>query len=301
MGLASSQMCINRAGGINPDAIIVGTGLGCLDNLEKFLLEVLNTNEHITSVLPFINSTHNAVAAQIAMLLKNHNYNITYCHRGFSFESALHDAMMQIEEKQAKNILVGGIDECTSDFMKLFGYLDYWKKPQSNLQLLTGKSSGTIAGEGSSFFMISGETDTGSKKVIIEGLHTFFSENTGDPAEIKKEINCLLQKAGISVQEIDCVMLGLNGDYRFDKTYYDMQSYCFPGTTEFLCFKHLCGEYYTASAFALWLGSVILEQQHIPDIVRITGNPPRSLNNLLIYNHIRNSEHSLILLRYGQI
>ena len=97
MGLAAAQLCINRSGGINPDGIIVGTGLGCLDNLEKFLMEVIDNQEHITSVLPFINSTHNAVAAQISMLLKNQNYNVTYCHRGFSFESALLDAMMLIQ------------------------------------------------------------------------------------------------------------------------------------------------------------------------------------------------------------
>ena len=103
--------------------------LGCLHNLEQFLTEMLNNNEHITSVLPFINSTHNAVASQIAMMLKNHNYNMTYCHRGFSFESALQDALMHLEEKQAEHVLVGGIDECTDDFMHLYGYLDYWKPP----------------------------------------------------------------------------------------------------------------------------------------------------------------------------
>ena len=50
MGLASAQLCINRAGGINPDAIIVGTGLGCLDNLEKFLIEVTHESMNILPV-----------------------------------------------------------------------------------------------------------------------------------------------------------------------------------------------------------------------------------------------------------
>jgi len=125
MGLASSQTCIKRSPVENPDAIIVGTGLGCLENLEKFLYSVLNDNEHILSVLPFINSTHNAVAAQIAMLLKNNNYNVTYCHRGFSFESALSDALMLIRENEANHVLVGGIDECTKDFIHLHNYLGY--------------------------------------------------------------------------------------------------------------------------------------------------------------------------------
>ncbi len=300
MGLACSQTCINSAHGVHPDGIIVGTGLGCLDNLEKFLLEVLNNNEHITSVLPFINSTHNAVAAQVAMLLKNHNYNITYCHRGFSFESALQDAMLQIEEKQAKNILVGGIDECTNDFMKLHGYMDYWKKSQSNLQLLNGKSSGTIAGEGSAFFMLSGEAGDGGYKIIVDGLHTFFTPQKVDTAEILKEIGVFLQQTGTKPDEINGVMLGLNGDVLFDEVYYDMQKDWFTANTEFLYYKHLCGEYYTASAFALWLGCMVLGNRHIPDVVRLTGKSGHTINNLLIYNHIRNREHSLILLKYGK-
>jgi 3-oxoacyl-[acyl-carrier-protein] synthase II len=300
MGLASSQTCINRAGGISPDAIIMGTGLGCLDNLEKFLLDMLNSKEHVTSVLPFINSTHNAVAAQVAMLLKNHNYNITYCHRGFSFESALLDALMQIEEKPEKNILVGGIDECTSDFMKLHGYLDYWKKPQSNLRLLTDRSYGTIAGEGSAFFMMSGETGTGRPQAIIDGVHTFFIPHIEGSAEILKEIGRFLQRSHLELQDIDCVLLGLNGDSQLDTIYYTLQNNCFSDHTEFLYYKHLCGEYYTSSAFALWLGSVILEQQHIPDVVRLTRKPAHAIRNLLIYNHIRNTEHSLILMKYGR-
>jgi 3-oxoacyl-(acyl-carrier-protein) synthase len=300
MGLACSQTCINRADGVSPDAIIVGTGLGCLDNLERFLLEVLNSNEHVTSVLPFINSTHNAVAAQVAMLLKNHNYNITYCHRCFSFESALQDAILQIEEKRAKNVLVGGIDECTNDFMKLHGYLGYWKKPQSNLKLLSDKSAGTIAGEGSAFFMLSGEAGTGGNPVILEGVHTFFTPQKADTNEILEEIGWLLQKSGSRLDEIDGVMLGLNGDCQFDELYYDLQKNCFADNTEFLYYKHLCGEYYTASAFALWLGCIVLRNRHIPDILQLTGKSRHAIKNLLIYNHFRNKEHSLILLRYGQ-
>lgn len=300
MGLASSQQCINRAGGISPDAIIVGTGLGCLDNLEKFLLEVLHHNEHVTSVLPFINSTHNAVAAQVAMLLKNHNYNITYCHRGFSFESALQDALMQIEEKQSKNVLIGGIDECTNDFVKLHGYLGYWKESGSNLQLLNSKTSGTIAGEGSAFFMISGESGTNDQRVMIEGSHTFFIPQVAGQAEIETEIQWFLQRIGVNLREIDGVMLGINGDYQYDSIYYGLQNDFFSDHSEFVYFKHLCGEYYTASAFALWLGSVILQSAHIPDSIRLTKKRVNPIKNLLIYNHIRNAEHSLIFLKYGR-
>jgi 3-oxoacyl-[acyl-carrier-protein] synthase II len=301
MGLASAQLCINRAGNVSPDAIIVGTGLGCLDNLEKFLLEVLHHDEHVTSVLPFINSTHNAVAAQVAMLLKNHNYNITYCHRSFSFESALQDALMHFEENKVRNILIGGIDECTNDFVKLHDYLDYWKKPLSNLQLFAGNSPGTIAGEGSAFFMLTGEPYANENVVIIEGCHTFFTPEAPDIIEVKRELDAFLKIIGVPLSQIDGVMLGLNGDNQFDNLYYGLQKDYFTHVPAFMGYKHLCGEYYTASAFALWLGTTILERGSIPEIVRLIGSAPKPLKNILIYNHFRNTEHAMIFLSYGRL
>lgn len=300
MGLAAAQTCINRAGGISPDGIIVGTGLGCLDNLEKFLMEVIDKQERITSVLPFINSTHNAVAAQVAMLLKNHNYNITYCHRGFSFESALQDALMLLEENQAHHVLIGGIDECTHDFVHLHSYLGYWKEPVNNLELLKEKSTGTIAGEGSAFFMLSDEIETGNHGVAIEGIHTFITPSDANPVEIKNEISQFFQSILVEKAEIDSVILGLNGDIRYDNTYYALMNGFLPPQTDFLYYKHLCGEYYTSSAFALWLGAVILENQQVPDVIRLNQQHHPALKRMLIYNQIRNTEHTLIILNYDR-
>jgi 3-oxoacyl-[acyl-carrier-protein] synthase II len=300
MGLAAARLCINRSGGINPDGIIVGTGLGCLDNLEKFLMEVLDNKEHITSVLPFINSTHNAVAAHIAMLLQNHGYNLTYCHRGLSFESALDDALMNLEEKKASHILLGGIDENTNDFMQLHSYLGYWKKPVSNLLLLEDKSPGTIAGEGSAFFMIS-TVPSHDRPVIIEGVHTFISADTVNEHDIIPEIDQFLENHNTDKNEISLFLTGMNGDTLFDGVYSGISRDYFSAQTGLAFYKHLCGDYYTSSSFALWLASVILETQAIPKVTELIPPAGRDIEKILIYNHTRNSEHALILLSHGKI
>jgi 3-oxoacyl-(acyl-carrier-protein) synthase len=300
MGLAASQLCINRSGGIRPDAIIVGTGLGCLESLEKFLLEVINTNEMVTSVLPFINSTHNAVAAQVAMLLKNHGYNVTYCHRAFSFESALVDALMQFGDQQAKHILVGGIDECTNDFMLLNSYMNCWKPPLSNLRLLEENTSGTIAGEGSAFFLLSAQPGV-DEVVGIEGVHTFLTPSGAGQEEVMDEIGWFLQDTGNEKDQIDVMLAGLNGDREHDHIFYKLQKDYFKPPTGISYYKHLCGEYYTSSSFALWLGSQILKDQCIPALAQINAPGNKSLKKLLIYNQIRNKEHALILLTHGKI
>ena len=298
MGLAAARLCINRSGGINPDGIIVGTGLGCLDNLEKFLLEILDNKEHITSVLPFINSTHNAVAAHIAMLLQNHGYNLTYCHRGFSFESALDDALMNLEEKAASHILLGGIDESTDDFMLLHSYLGYWKKPVSNLSLLEDKTPGSIAGEGSAFFMLS-SVPSENHYAIVDGVHTFITPDTAKEDEIIPEIDRFLKDHDTDKKDISLFLTGMNGDIGFDLLYSRINQHYFCQQTGMAWYKHLCGEYYTSSSYALWLASVILKSQSIPKITELVPPGKREIEKILIYNHTRNTEHALILLSHG--
>jgi 3-oxoacyl-(acyl-carrier-protein) synthase len=276
----------------------VGTGLGCLNNLEQFLTEMLNNKEHITSVFPFIHSTHNAVASQAAMLLKNHNYNMTYCHRGFSFESALQDALMHIEEKQAEHVLVGGIDECTSDFMKLYGYLDYWKPPLNSLKLLEDKTPGTISGEGSSFFMLSGRSEN-ITDAVLRGVCTFLTSDNEPTERIETEIEIFLQDNGLTKEHLDLVLLGMNGDFPFDEIYRRLMRSFFAPTTGCAVYKPLCGEYYTSSAFALWLASVIIRSQTVPGPISLSPFTGKRIRNILIYNHLRNVEHSLMLVTAG--
>jgi 3-oxoacyl-(acyl-carrier-protein) synthase len=96
MGVTAGKICLADAGCTMPDAIITGTGLGCLEDTEKFLINMIKNNEEFLTPTSFIQSTHNTVSAQIALILKCHNYNFTYVHRGFSFESALFDSFIRI-------------------------------------------------------------------------------------------------------------------------------------------------------------------------------------------------------------
>jgi 3-oxoacyl-(acyl-carrier-protein) synthase len=295
MGLAAAQLCINRSGNISPDAIIVGTGLGCLQNLEQFLKEMLNNREHITSVLPFINSTHNAVASQIAMLLKNHNENFTFCHRSFSFENALQDALMHLAEDPNKNVLVGGIDECTDDYMQIYQYLNYWKEP-SDLNLLLGSNTcGTVAGEGAAFFMLSGQ-EKNDQKVWLRGVTTFSIHGKPEEGLISAEILKFLGDYQLEKGQLDLVLLGINGDKGFDEIYHRLSDSFFDAGSGLASYKNLCGEYYTAASFAFWLASTILSRQSVPAKLIMKPVPKKRITNVLIYNHLRNTDHSLMLL-----
>ena len=95
------------------DAIITATGWGCLTDSEKFLRNMIAEKEQLLNPTPFIQSTFNTVGGQIALLKHNHCYNVTYVNRSHSFEDALLDAMMRIEDKESEDVLVGAFDEQT--------------------------------------------------------------------------------------------------------------------------------------------------------------------------------------------
>ena len=110
MGMVAASVALERAH-LTPQAIFVGTGMGCLQDSEKFLKTLLDNQEQHLTPTAFIQSTHNTVAGQIAINLQCKGMNLTYVNGACSFESALLEAKMHMEQGQLQHILVGGIDE----------------------------------------------------------------------------------------------------------------------------------------------------------------------------------------------
>ncbi len=106
MGLANTLKCLEQK---KADAIVVGTGLGSINNTELFLSSYIKSNQSILSPTPFINSVHNTISGEIALHTQSKGYNSTYSQSGLSFEGALLDAILLT--KEGKKVIVGGVDE----------------------------------------------------------------------------------------------------------------------------------------------------------------------------------------------
>ncbi|MCM1168337.1 MAG: beta-ketoacyl synthase chain length factor [Bacteroides sp.] len=131
MAVATAVECTGSVQAIAElDAVITATGLGCLADSERFLEQIHRTGEQLLNPTPFIQSTFNTVGAQIALLVHNHCYNMTYVHRSRSFESALLDAVMRIREGDSKRVLVGGFDENTLTQHHIMERMGFWRKEQ---------------------------------------------------------------------------------------------------------------------------------------------------------------------------
>lgn len=275
------------------DAIITGSGYGCIDDTEKFLLSMLHQNEQMLNPTAFMQSTHNSVSGIVALNMKSNAYNYTYVHRGLSFESSVIDAMIHIQEGK-HNILVGGFEENSKNHFEVTNKISFWKKHHvPSLQLLEDKSIGTIAGEGANFFVLSADKNEHTYASIMD-VSMLYKPNSNE--EVKKTIQDLLAKNNLKTSDVDIYFAGMNGDVQLDESYVDVANDLFADKS-MLYFKHLCGEYYTAASFALWVASLILKKQEIPTVLYAKKKDTKAIKYILLHNHYRNINHGFYLLK----
>jgi 3-oxoacyl-[acyl-carrier-protein] synthase II len=293
MGVAAAMQCLKNADVSQPGAIITGTALGCQEDTISFLTRIIELDEEMLPPTAFIQSTHNTVAAQIALSLKCHNYNNTFVHKGISFESALLDAIMLLKEGDANDILVGVTEEMTDTAFKILTRLGLYKRwPLSNLDLFKTPSKGTIGGEGAAFFLLSDKPSEDNLAELV-ATKTFYKPKSD--ADIELNISKFLAANSINVKDIDLVITGKNGDLKDDAVYQTLQSSLFANSS-LAYYKHLSGDYPTSVSFALWLASNIIKRGEVPVIVADGIVKQRSPEKILIYCHYQNSYHSLMLL-----
>jgi 3-oxoacyl-[acyl-carrier-protein] synthase II len=289
MGVAAAQDCINKSGVENPGAIITGTAFGCLEDTISFLTRIIEMQEEMLPPTAFIQSTHNTVAAQIALMLKCYNYNNTFVHKGVSFENALIDSLMMLNENEAENILVGGIDELTDASFTILTRLGLYKrKPISNLSLFENESKGTIGGEGAAFFLLSDKSSVDNLAELI-AVKTFYRPSGNESVE--KQIVNFLASHALQINDVDLIITGKNSDIKNDAVYNHLSNSLFTNTLQ-ANYKHLCGEYPTSPSFALWLAANCIKNKEVPALIATKNIQPKKI---LIYNHYQNIYHSLML------
>jgi len=288
-GVAAAKKCLEGTGIDTPDAILAGTAFGCMEDTITFLTRMVEMNEEMLPPTAFIQSTHNTVAAQIALTLQCHGYNNTFVHKGISFESALFDALMLLNEKEAHHIIVGGTEEMVDASFKVLSRLGlYRRQPVLNLDLLKTEAKGTMGGEGSVFFLLSDEA-SGDNLAELTSVSTYYH-----PEDIEQKIFDFLGENGLTPIDIDLIITGRNGDIKNDAVYHKLNERIFKDKA-IANYKHLCGEYPVSSSFALWLAANMVKRQEMPLSVIERGSMTGNLKRVLIYNHYQNKYHALML------
>ena len=278
--LLVSRQAMLESGVLQPDAIITGTGLGCIENTEIFLEKLLREGEELLNPTHFMQSTHNTISSLIAIDAKCHAYNSSYSHKGISFECALQDAFMQLQRKDGARLvstaLVGAHDEMTPVFFgiqKKSGYL--------------GRPNQTFAGETAVAMMLSTEK---SEKTLCE--IEAVEKNYGSNVETRHAL--FLQPT-----DIDYIMVGTNGIEENDKIYFENCAKLFPNVP-LLQYKNIFGEGYTVPAFGVYAAATCLQKGKIPEHLKITNYKlqitKNTVNKILCYNHFQGKNHTFVLL-----
>jgi 3-oxoacyl-(acyl-carrier-protein) synthase len=109
--LVCARQALEQAGIAMPDAILCGTRLGLMDHTNRILDCLRENGEENVSPTDFMQSTHNTLASTIAIQVGCHGYNCTYSQGDDSFENALLDARLLLEEGSCQTALV-----CTEDY-----------------------------------------------------------------------------------------------------------------------------------------------------------------------------------------
>lgn len=297
MGISCGMNALQRAGIEQPCAIITGTGRGSMVDTEQFLLNMIELEEEALTPTSFIQSTYNSINGWLALQTKCTGYNQTYVNRGTSFELALFDAQMLLNDADKEmQVLVGCFDEITPDYVKVKAKIGYWKQPApANTDLYKHSDTpGTIAGEGAAFFTL-----TNRKENALCSLQAVELLQDAQPAEVMATINQLLSKHGLALDDIDVLLCGMNGDNR-QQALYDELTNTANAQTTIAAFKHLCGEYDTSSGFATWIATELFKAQEIPGTLVIKKGSHKGIKKILLVNHYILNSHSIMLLQSVQ-
>lgn len=272
------------------NGIIIGTADGGMEDCIKFLNQIIEYDEGLLTPTNFVQSTTNAIAAQIGLLSSNKQYNTTHVHRGLAFENALLDASMLLNENKEAQYLVGGVDEISS-YNYNIDYLNGWfkKEPIAAADLYNSTTEASIAGEGGAMFLVSNQPQ--HALAAIAGLHFL---HTRDHATVNSQLQLFLQQHLRPGEKIDLLLSGENGDSRLLDYYLNCENLLNQQAT-IARFKHMMGEYATCSAAALWLACTIIQQQRIPQHMIKFDAGTNPINRILIYNTFKGIQHSFIL------
>ncbi|MCF2447546.1 beta-ketoacyl synthase chain length factor [Dyadobacter sp. CY345] len=262
MSVAAAKDCLTQAETAQPGAIIVGTGLGCLQDTEKFL----NTFLSIEGLLPptsFIQSTHNTIAGQISLSIGNHGYNMTHTQNTLSFEHALIDTSLLLGEGK-DNIITGAADE-------FIAFLD------EAAEHLNASSKHHLT-SGASFFIL-GKNKTEKSVARVKDVRT-----AGLIQDIDAAIDSFLLDNFLNISEVDLVLYSdFSEKEKMDSVAHQYFNEHYHADSKLINYTKLSGLYPTNSAFAMHYA-----------VDRIQREP--KLKNVLILNGLNKINLGLTLI-----
>lgn len=264
--LVTAMKVMADSGIEQPDAVVTGTGLGCIENTEVFLNQLCKDGEEMLKPTCFMQSTHNTISSLISIKKKCYGYNSTYSHKSISFDSALLDAFVQMRLGDINTALVTGNDEMTPSYYNILQRAGY-----------VGQAGQVPAGEASAAFMLT--TDSCGVLCEIEEVKIIYG----------------LEALAENIQSVDAILTGVNGDQKNDGVYREILDKL--PEAPLVRYKHIFGECYTASALGMYAAAHLLDKGEIPAFMTEGNENLTDVRRLLVVNHSDGKDISMIILQ----
>ena len=271
--LVTTLKVLGETGIEHPDAIITGTSLGSLDYTEHFLDAMTENGEEALSPTFFMQSTHNTVGSALAIYTKTHGYNTTYSHGAISFDLTMLDAWMQMQLGKISTALVGGHDEMTESYFNLLRKVGY-----------VGVEGMVPCGDVAMSMMLNTK-ESSDNLCELAGIRISFRPSQ---EKLQQQLDSLLAEAGMTINDLNAVMTGENGNPANDKLYRETADALFP-EKPLLTYKHMFGENYTASALGLYAAAHMLK--------KVRKGEGENMRSMLLLNLTTEGHYSMILLK----
>lgn len=289
--VATSKEALRASGLETVDAIITGTGYGCIENTELFLDALSKEGEHLLKPTYFMQSTHNTISSLVAIQTKNHGYNATYSHKSISFDSALQDAWLQLQSGKINSAMVGGHDELTETFYHILKKGGMMGKDEERC----GESAVSIVLAASCHC----EEERRSHPDVqpLCKLTGFQILHQPKMDTLMDAVTKLLHSAGKTLNDVDFIFTGISGNHTNDEAYQQETQILF-GDKPLLKYKHLFGESFTSSGLGFYVAAQCLNTGRVPASLFV--NPKEASDKqpkcILLYNRSDGKNVSLTLL-----
>lgn len=272
--------------GVTLDGLIFATASAGNAAAMQFLKQIADYDEGLLTPGDFVQSSPHALAGQIASVLHTNCYTDTHVHGGSAFEHALADAMMLLQERPGANMLVGAMDEF-SDYNHRIHIKAGWYDDKEGKNPFRASGRSAVGGEGCALFRVNDEP--AGAKASIRSILTFHAD---EPALIAARAQAWLRELGMGSEPLS-LLTGVTED-EVTRPAYEAVMEVLPSGSPVYQYKHLCGEYPTASAFALWLATLPGGSSAWPRHMHIR-NIPIPGRHILLHHAYKGLHQSLVL------
>jgi hypothetical protein len=277
MGIICAMEALQQIDRRELDGILVGSGKGCLIDSDKFLQSIVVQQEEFLSPTAFIQSTHNTVAGQIALLIKNTGYNMTYSQGRVSFESTVFDAYLQLVLNERKTLLVGAVDELSDISIDISERIANTKDQPT--------TTGIPRTEGAGFFIFSNQKNQHTLGELVDMVIYHPTEELRPETQLA----AFLKKNKLSAEQLDLVIYGSAKP----GTPSEMEAEAFNDLAK-INYQSQIGYFDTDVVFAFDFALKQLNNQTFRSMESPTGNKIGAFQHVLICNF--GDQNSLMLL-----